>query len=88
MRTFVVRVYRPEQKTPSEPVGLTGLVEEVSTGVQAMFYDADGLLAILNRAQPETTATPAHSADSTPSLRPIRVDITDSAQPRNEGEGQ
>jgi hypothetical protein len=66
MRTFVVRVYGSERSTQPEDGRLTGMVEEISTGVQAMFYDAGELVAILDRPQRETPGVSSPGGRETP----------------------
>ena len=51
MDTFVVRVYRSEWDRLRDEACVRGVVEEVATGFQATFHDADELLAILRREQ-------------------------------------
>jgi hypothetical protein len=62
MDTFVVRVYRSGQETSPGDERLRGIVEEIATGFQATFHDAEELLTILGGRQRE------HLTD-TPELR-------------------
>lgn len=51
MDTFIVRVYRSRLDVSSDGDRLRGLVDEVSTGLQATFDDSHELLAILRCSQ-------------------------------------
>jgi hypothetical protein len=53
MDSFVVRVYRTGRDGLPEDDQLRGVVDEVSTGVQAAFQDAAELVAILRRVPPQ-----------------------------------
>lgn len=63
MVTFVIRVYTPGPDAHPDDDGLRGIVEEISTGLQATFHDATQLLSILNRRQPgESGVSPQRGA--------------------------
>jgi len=54
MRTFVVKVYGSGQGIGPDHDHLMGIVEEISTGVQARFHTSGELAAILDCPQLET----------------------------------
>ena len=54
MNTFVVRLYGSEQGNLPDDPSIRGVVEEISTGFQATFHDADELVTILGRAHGST----------------------------------
>jgi hypothetical protein len=59
MDTFVVRVYRSGRDAHPDANRLRGVVEEISTGLQATFHDATQLLSILcSRRRDEPEASP------------------------------
>jgi hypothetical protein len=55
MDTFVVRVYRTGRDVLPDDDQLRGVVDEVSTGLQAAFHDTSELVAILRRVAPQRT---------------------------------
>lgn len=55
MDTFVVRVYRSGRDVSPEDDRMRGVVDEISTGLQATFHDTEELLALLRCPQPPPT---------------------------------
>ncbi len=55
MDTFVVRVYRAGREVLPDDDQLRGVVDEVSTGLQAAFHDTAELVAILRRVPAQRT---------------------------------
>lgn len=64
MDTFVVRVYRSGLDVSPEEDRLRGVVDEISTGLQATFHDTEELLEILRRPHPLPTQEGPMSRDN------------------------
>jgi hypothetical protein len=60
MKTYVVRVYRPDGEVV-DPPELRGVVDEVSSGASAAFHDGDELLRILSEQRERETSSEAGS---------------------------
>jgi hypothetical protein len=80
MDTFVVRVYSSGPDGTPDGDRLRGVVEEISTGLQATFHDAAQLLSILCRRQrdesgvsPQRGPTPRAIAMPTSNAQPSAV---------------
>jgi hypothetical protein len=66
MDTFVVRVHRSGQDRSPADGCLRGVVEEISSGLQATFRDTTELLSILRRGEAVDPHAPTSTAAGPP----------------------